>query len=120
MIEIKFLVALIIYFAVIGPALKALRDIISFRWEWFVLYRLPRWLRVFLTDADADPLFASWDGWHFLDGCLMMAPLVLILWILGLPWWGILAGIVIGWCVFYGLFNLFFHRWFMRRKYQGR
>jgi len=117
--ETKYIIAIVIYFVFIGPLLKAIRDVISFRFLWSVFVRLPRWLLLFLTDTDPDAPFPSWDGWHAADGCLMMTPLALILWLLGLKWWMVLAGTAVGWCAFYAIFNLLFHNWLMRPKHKG-
>jgi len=112
------LIALLIGF------LKAVRDIILFRFEWSILSDLPAWIRNFLLGKNRRCRVC--DGFHLTDGIIIQLPALFILALLnplvfGLAWWWIFPQWAAFFLLFYlAWFNPLYHYILMKREFKGR
>lgn len=119
--KVQFIVSVLICYALVAFA-KALRDIIAFRFTRSIFDYTPKWLRQWLI-ANKPGQMLPFDGWHTADGVVICVPMLLLI------YWGnrLLFGSPLSWVVaaflclailFYTLFNLNFHRWFMKADHR--
>jgi hypothetical protein len=124
-LEWQFFLSVIVYYFVFVVFLKALRDIIKFRFKWSILDNIKKkWLRNYLLDKNPKAPTAV-DGWHQGDGGVVLFPLALIIYwgnrlIYHAPWWQVgIALFLISW-LFYIVFNLLYHYLLMKKGFKGR